>query len=122
MKLLFALIGTAMAAAACGGDTSHWDSTPTPTALDATQAPASLTQVPGCTPRTYTVQPDDTMLGIAIKFDVELRTLVATNIDAITDPNVLAIGQVVKVPCPKATATPGGPAGTTTATATPVPP
>lgn len=112
MKFLWALVAAASAAAACGGDTSHWDSTPTPAVLDATQAPASATSAPGCTPHTYTVQAGDTMLGIAVKFDVELSDVIALNADTINDPNTLAIGQVVNVPCPK----PPTPSGTAVVT------
>lgn len=60
----------------------------------------------------------DTMSGIAAAFNVPLDDLVRLNSEAIPDPDSLAIGQVVNIPCPRpatnGTATPAAssPAGT----------
>jgi lipoprotein NlpD len=51
---------------------------------------------------TYTVRVGDTLLGIAIRLDVDLDALVEIN--NIPDPNNLKIGQVLKLP-PRPTVT-----------------
>jgi hypothetical protein len=58
------------------------------------------------------------MSGIASAFNVPLEDLVRLNSEMIPDPDTLAVGQVVNVPCPRpagnGTATPGAasPSGT----------
>ncbi|MEZ4671081.1 MAG: LysM peptidoglycan-binding domain-containing protein [Anaerolineae bacterium] len=56
---------------------------------------------PGCVPRkdwklTYTVQRDDALAKIADKYGTYVQELV--NANCLTDPNVIVIGQVLKVP------------------------
>jgi len=55
-----------------------------------------------CPPGTtfdYTVQPGDTMFKIAQKHNVTVNQVIQANPD-IPNPNVLFVGQVIKVPCP----------------------
>lgn len=54
----------------------------------------------------YTVQSGDTLLGIAIRFNVDFQELVALN--KITDPNSIRAGQKLKLPQRKV-GTPSGP-------------
>lgn len=109
--------GAVLFIAACaGGDSPPWGGSPSPTALPVAQTPASPTVAAHCTPRPYTVQAGDTLWGIASAFNVPLEDLVRLNSETIPDPDSLAIGQVVNIPCPKPssgtaapTATPGTP-------------
>ncbi len=90
--------------------------TPTPT-LDALSRVASAvptataTVPPSPTPVTYTVQPGDTLGAIAAELGVSLEDLMAAN--GLTDPDTLAVGQVLVVPVVEGAAQP---------TDTPVPP
>ena len=46
----------------------------------------------------YTVQPGDTLYKIALKFDLSLSSLIASNLGG--DPNQLIIGQPIRIPRP----------------------
>lgn len=46
----------------------------------------------------YTVQPGDTLYKIALKFDLSLSSLIASNLGG--DPNRLIIGQPIRIPRP----------------------
>jgi LysM repeat protein len=54
------------------------------------------TIVPSPTPVTYTVQPGDSLLQIAIKLELTVEDLMAAN--NLTNPDSLAVGQVLVVP------------------------
>jgi LysM repeat protein len=62
---------------------------------------------------TYTVQPGDTLLGIADRFDVPVADLMQAN--GLTDADFLQIGQTLTIPAS------GLPPGTTTFTPVPTP-
>lgn len=103
-RVLALVAGLIVATAACGGgDAPPWGSSPSPTSLDGAQTPSSRTPAPQCTPRQYTVQAGDTMSGIAAAFNVPLEDLVRLNSETIPDPDTLAIGQAVNIPCPRPT-------------------
>lgn len=74
---------------------------PTPTidvlARLASSLPTTTSTVaPSPTPVTYTVQPGDTLFDIAIRLGIPLDGLMAAN--GLTDPDALAVGQVLVVP------------------------
>ncbi len=92
----------------------------TATATSATAA-AATPAAAASTPATYTVQAGETLLGIAVRFNISRRALAATNgLAASAEPRV---GQVLTIPAPTtaatvATATPAAAAtGVTTTTA-----
>ncbi len=69
--------------------------TPEPTLGGETAAPTSKpTKAPQA--RTYTVQPGDTLIGIAAKYGTTTRAI--SKLNGITDPSSLKIGQVLKIP------------------------
>jgi LysM repeat protein len=70
----------------------------------ATPIPADL---PKGTKIDYTVQPGDTIAGIASKFNSTEEAIVAEN--NITDPNALFVGQLLVIPVNLVTATPTRP-------------
>jgi LysM repeat protein len=78
--------------------------TPTTAPPKTSAPPAANTPVPApkATPTlaitgdTYTVQPGDTLLGIAIRLKVDMDDLIALN--KIADPDNLLVGQKLKIP------------------------
>ncbi|GAB4331606.1 MAG: hypothetical protein Kow0010_17110 [Dehalococcoidia bacterium] len=88
-----------------GGDD---DDEPTPTATTAASPPAATTtatapatETPAATetpggPRTYTVQPGDTLGAIAQQFGVTVEAIVVAN--GIDDPDFIDVGQVLVIP------------------------
>jgi LysM repeat protein len=47
---------------------------------------------------TYTVVAGDVLSAISVRFDVDLQALIAAN--QIANPDVLAVGQQLSIPCP----------------------
>lgn len=98
----------------------------TPSAVDltpfvtSTQSPSQTpelrivaeTPLPSPTPFTYTVQSEDTISSIALKFGVSMDDLVAANPEI--SPNAMSIGQVIKIP-----SNPENPSGEPTPTPAP---
>ena len=78
--------------------------TPSPAATPASAKPTPSLAV--SSDNKYTVQAGDTLFGIAIRLGVDFDDLVSIN--NIDDPNVLKIGQVLKIPPRKATPTAAG--------------
>lgn len=60
-------------------------------AAPAVQAPAQA----GPAPTTYTVQPGDTLSGIAARYGTSVSQLV--NLNSLSDPNLLSVGQVLRL-------------------------
>lgn len=79
-----------------GGGQSSPAASPTPTAA---QTPGEPTPTAAPTPPVYVVRSGDTLSGIAKRFDVTLEELIAAN-PQITDPDKLAIGDVIAIPTP----------------------
>lgn len=70
--------------------------TPTPFVAGATTTAGQTPTVPEEKPDVYVVQENDTLYGIAVRFDVELDALIALN--GLSDPNDIWIGQELKIP------------------------
>ncbi len=70
--------------------------TPTPFVAGATTTAGQTPTVPEENPDVYVVQENDTLYGIAVRFDVELDALIALN--GLSDPNDIWIGQELKIP------------------------
>lgn len=93
-------------APAPGGSTGAVaSSTPGPsTSPVPSSTPGTVTPMPSATPattplpggQTYTVQPGDTMSGIAAKFGTTVKAIAAAN--NIADPRVIHVGQVLLIP------------------------
>ncbi|HYI16155.1 MAG TPA: LysM domain-containing protein [Thermomicrobiales bacterium] len=70
--------------------------TPTPFVAGATTTAGQTPTVPEENPAVYIVQENDTLYGVAVRFDVELDALIALN--GLSDPNDIWIGQELKIP------------------------
>ncbi len=86
--------------------------TPTPTATP-TETPTP-TPLP---PRAHQVQPNDTLSGIAVRYDTTVEEIIALNPGI--NPDALQIGQVLLIPPARPTPTPSPVPGTVTPTPTP---
>jgi len=79
-----------------------------PTSVPATNVPPPPTTAPGNQTVTYTVQPGDTLLAIAIRFGTTVSALVQLN--GLASPDVISVGQVLTIKQgsgqPQPTATP----------------
>jgi LysM repeat protein len=70
--------------------------TPTPFVAGATTTAGQTPTIPEETPDIYVVQENDTLYGIAVRFDVELDALISLN--GLSDPNDIWIGQELRIP------------------------
>jgi len=84
--------------------------TATPVPGQPTAVPTVVASPPPATGTTYTVQPGDSLYRIATRFNVTAQAIVAAN--GIANPNLIYVGQVLRIPAPGQTTPPG---------ATPVP-
>lgn len=75
---------------------------PSPTRIAYVQTAVQPSPAPTATPKLYTVEENDTLLDIAIRFDVSLEALLAANPDV--DSRVLQIGQSIVIPMPEQSA------------------
>ncbi len=111
-----AVATTEATSAATPAATAPVTATPLATAV-ATAAPTAVTEIPA----TYTVQPGDNLYRISLKFNTTMQALMELN--GLANPNVIFVGQVLKIPGGTAAAqpgaTPGAPVGTGTAEAIP---
>jgi LysM repeat protein len=103
MRLTVPVAALLIVAAACGGGGGLSPGEGSPEASEGGASPTPST-AGSCRQATYVVESGDTLLAIAIRFDVELDQLQRAN--SIANPNVLAIGQVLEIPCPQATHSP----------------
>ena len=117
MKRSFLIsIGIALLAAGCGeGTTPEVFSTLTiapplnpylsatrtpdqPTPTTTTVAPTTEPLIPSATPFKHTVQPGDTLFGIAIQYNISLDELVSANPGI--DTSLLSLGTELNIPSP----------------------
>ncbi|HUF53600.1 MAG TPA: LysM peptidoglycan-binding domain-containing protein [Dehalococcoidia bacterium] len=121
MRIAVPAIALLLLVAACGDGDSPFAFEPTPTVGSVSQSPiAQPTSTPapsGCQPTDYTVAEGDTLLGIAIAHDTTVEAIIAAS--QLEDPDVLSIGQALKIPCAEATGSPTEATGDPTVTATP---
>ncbi|RPI78282.1 MAG: LysM domain-containing protein, partial [Chloroflexi bacterium] len=73
-------------------------STPSPTSspIPTHLATIPVTPAPTATPFTHVIKKDDTMLGIALIYDVKLEELLASNPEI--DPHFMTVGQTLVIP------------------------
>ncbi|CAG0931723.1 hypothetical protein TFLX_02239 [Thermoflexales bacterium] len=84
-------------------------STPTvlPTLIPQVLTPAPThTPAPTATPAVHIIQPGDTLLGIALQYDVTLEELYQVN--GVLKPELLLIGQEIVIPVPGSVGRPAG--------------
>jgi len=77
------------------------DATASPTPSSSQAAPTATpepTPEPAPTPQTYTIRSGDTLSGIARSFGLTLEELLAANTETITDPDLIAVGDVIIIP------------------------
>ncbi len=83
------------------------------TSSEATPVPAQATTVPTASPTvsgTYTVQVGDTLFKIAVRFKTTTAALISLN--NLSNPNIIYVGQTLKVPAEGETVLPATPAPT----------
>ncbi len=78
---------------------------PTPIPQILTPAPTN-TPAPTATPAVHIVQPGDTLLGIALQYNVTLEELYQVN--GVLKPELLQIGQAIVIPVPGSVGKPAG--------------
>ena len=101
MRLLIPMAGALLALGACGGGDSPFAVIPSSTVGGATQTPvaATPTATPSdCEPTDYEVLDGDTLAALADTFGVTIDAIVEAS--DLEDPDVLAIGDALTIPCP----------------------
>jgi LysM repeat protein len=108
MRLLIPMVGALFALAACGGGDSPFAPTPSPSTVSSpSQTPGTGT--PGttgtpttspseCEPTDYEVVDGDTLAALAETFGVTIDAIAEAS--DLEDPDVLAIGDPLTIPCP----------------------
>ncbi len=103
MRLLIPMVGALFALAACGGGDSPFAPTPSPTTSvsspSQTPATGTPTTTPSeCEPTDYEVRDGDTLGSLANTFGVTADAIAEAS--DLEDPDVLAIGDPLTIPCP----------------------
>lgn len=68
----------------------------TPSVAPASSAPSAAASEPATSGATYRVKSGDTLSAVAARFDTTVRVL--TQLNGITDPSKLKVGQILKLP------------------------
>ncbi len=103
MRFLIPMAGVLLALAACGGGDSPFAVvTPSPT-VSSNQTGTTITGTPTatpseCQPTDYEVRDGDTLAALAETFGVTIDAIVEAS--DLEDPDVLAIGDALTIPCP----------------------
>jgi LysM repeat protein len=71
--------------------------TPTPSASPTSDVSPSPTPTPTPTPKTYVVKQDDSLRGIAERFQVSMDVIMSAN-PQIKNPNLIRAGDVLIIP------------------------
>ncbi len=101
MRFLVPIAAALLALAACGGGDSPFAPSASPTVGSATQTPDATTPTPtisACETTDYEVVAGDTLAALAATFGVTVEAIAEAS--EIADPDVLAIGDPLKIPCP----------------------
>jgi LysM repeat protein len=103
MRFLIPIAGALLALAACGGGDSPFAIvTPSPTVSSSppqTTITGTPTATPSeCEPTDYEVRDGDTLAALADTFGVTIDAIVEAS--DLEDPDVLAIGDPLTIPCP----------------------
>ena len=110
---LVALLAALLAACAARQPAPVSESRPSPSAPVRTSVPADTQGKPAVTPadkpadaeRTYVIQKGDTLIGIALQNGLDYRELAAWN--NIENPNVIKLGETLRLTAPGTPLTPG---------------
>ncbi len=105
MRFLIPMVGALFALAACGGGDNPFAPTPSPTTVSSpsqtpvTGTPGTPTTTPSeCEPTDYEVRDGDTLGALAETFGVTADAIAEAS--DLEDPDVLAIGDPLTIPCP----------------------
>ncbi len=100
MRILIPMAAALLALAACGGGDSPFAVTPSPTASSPAQTTTGTpTATPSeCEPTDYEVRAGDTIAALAETFGVTIEAIAEAS--DLEDPDVLAIGDPLTIPCP----------------------
>ena len=102
LRSLLAVAALALGIAACGGSSTPSPSiepSVAPTVTPSTAPTASAEQSPAG--QVYVVKKGDTLYAIAVRNKTTVEAIMAVN-PAITNPNLLKVGQRVLIPTPSA--------------------
>ena len=96
-KIIGTLLALGLVIASCGDDGGPTtEDRPTDEEIVATPVPAAATPTPTPQPRIYVVQGGDTLSGIATNFDLDMQEIIDLN--GITDPAALQVGDELILP------------------------
>lgn len=101
MRLLIPMAGVLLALGACGGGDSPFVVVPSPTVSGAAPTPVAETPTATpseCKPTDYEVSDGDTLFALAETFGVTADAIAEAS--DLEDPDVLAIGDPLTIPCP----------------------
>ncbi len=103
MRFLIPMAGVLLALAACGGGDSPFAVVPPSPTVSSSATQPTITGTPTatpseCEPTDYEVADGDTLAALANTFGVTIDAIVEAS--DLEDPDVLAIGDPLTIPCP----------------------